>query len=158
MSLVILATIFFGYCGYALLEGIREAWYFYMKFDAGGAVPSTMPKNEHPYFAAQRLFVISCASIITVYNSGLAFGSSSHAVLLEAVLYFASLCLVFPFLHDGAYYMKMDQIRPGIYPRRWVDHSHTSNAKINLDYGDRLAMFVVGIFLYILATLMAPVM
>jgi hypothetical protein len=158
MDLIILITIFLGYCGYAVLEGIREAWYFYMKHDAGGKIPTTMPQNEHPYFAAQRGFVIGMATIITVYNSGVVVGTSGSSVVLCGVLYLFSLCAMFPFLHDGAYYLKMDQINPGIYPKRWTAQSYKSNARINLDYADRLLLFVAGVLFSILASILAPIL
>jgi hypothetical protein len=59
--------------------------------------------------------------------------------------------LVFSFIHNGAMYSHRNNINPRAYPLRWQSEpSNDSTAKLNLTYNSRVALFVIGLFCYIL--------
>jgi hypothetical protein len=105
---------------FSILEGIREAHYF-------DAFPRPAKRYDiHQIFAAQRVIVI--------------FALSSHVII---ALGFA---LMFPFIHDGVYYMWRHKLNVVTYPKGfWSNPSHTSTAMFDPNLWLRIIMFVVGI-------------
>ena len=57
---------------------------------------------------------------------------------------------MFPFWHDGFYYMYRNNINPETYPKRFFDNTTTSNALQNYNFTNRTIMFIVGLAVYIL--------
>ena len=54
--------------------------------------------------------------------------------------------LIFPFLHDGFYYITRKRMSNGLtYPKGFVDHSTTTSAIFSFSFFWRLLFFVFGI-------------
>ena len=127
---------------YSSFEGIREAYYFYAKI----YIPkeSSLAKiNEHAMFSIQRgIFILVC--------SALNYFLISHLTYWSLLTSFFSLSLMFPFWHDGFYYMYRNNINPETYPKRFFDNTTTSNALQNYNFTNRTIMFIVGLAVYIL--------
>lgn len=115
---------------YALLEGNREG-YFY-----GYSISYAPKKNLHGLFTLQR-------SIVLIFIGTCLF--LSHYYLLRDLSILFGLSLIFPFFHDGIYYITRHKINPLIYPEGWLSESTTSTAKIELDLKSRIIFLVVGL-------------
>lgn len=98
--------------------------------------------DEHAFYTITR-FVILCA-LLYPYQ------------WIDAVYALSFIC-VFPFVHDGCYYMMREwlEFRQG---NRWLfdwrsftEHSQTTTAKLSFPFWIRLVMAVAGVELYILA-------
>lgn len=115
-----------AWMAYAVLEGHREAWYYYYRVN----VPLSFFKEEnlHTLFTLQRTIVWMLIAILSM--------SWSIAV---------GLILIFPFWHDNQYYTQRNNIDSSTYPKRWRDSSTTSTAKIELNFKTRTVLFVIGI-------------
>jgi len=99
------------WCLYALFEGHREGSYWYIKnsiFKLGHLF--TIDFKEHIMWTIQRSLVL-----VLVYIS-------SDWITVACCI------LVFPFMHDGAYYTRRNWINKGIYPKRFFAQSKTSTA------------------------------
>jgi hypothetical protein len=55
--------------------------------------------------------------------------------------------LMFPFIHDGAYYTTRNHINPSIYKDKWFDESTTTGAIWSFDALTRTLYFFVGLIL-----------
>lgn len=93
------------WCFFAVFSGHFEAYYYEHE------VKSSFKDNynEHPLFVAIRLCVFIPLWILTQWKTA------------------AALFIIFPFFHDGQYYLNRNNLS-GIYPRRWFDQSKTSTA------------------------------
>lgn len=123
------------YLVWALLEGIREAYYYHEATKSS----DTINKNLHPDFTLQRLAVF-----IILFCCHL------------NILIIASLILMFSFIHDGFYYLKRNILNPAIYPKHFFDHSTTSTAFFEFSFTWRLILFIIGILLFITALIYIP--
>lgn len=99
---------------YALLEGVREAYYYSVKT----ASNKLKEFNEHPMFTLQRGFFLTIVVLCPGFN------------LLYSLLFGLSLCFGFPFMHDGAYYEVRKRLDK-IYSKGWFDQSTGSSALSN---------------------------
>ena len=52
--------------------------------------------------------------------------------------------LMFPLLHDGAYYEAYKRFLPGQYPKGWRDRSTTTDAIVSLSFENRLFFAASG--------------
>jgi hypothetical protein len=64
-------------------------------------------------------------------------------VMCDGVLLLSGM-MVFPFLHDGAYYEAYKRFLPGQYPKGWMDQSRTTDAIISLPFEIRLVWMIAG--------------
>lgn len=116
--------------GYALLDAIWEAMYFTLK-----ARNSMLDKiNEHPMFMLQRGLVLVLIGYI-----------------LQAFYPCFLLCLMFPFVHDGMYYLVRDMLDSS-YPQRWIARPKKSTAIFDIVFQYplvRIISFAVAVALYI---------
>lgn len=112
MSIVIPIIVFVCWCGYAAMEGNREAAFFHLI-----SVDKKTGRGLHIVFTIQRALVLVCM-----------------ALCLWKV---AVACIfVFPFIHDGSYYSSRNtfdvaaapQRSTHLYPERWFAQSTTSTA------------------------------
>jgi hypothetical protein len=118
-----------------MAEGIREAFYYYAVILAKN-IPIT--KNLHPLYALQRgLFI------------GLIIFMCPDPSIMNTVVMLLVLSFVFPFFHDGMYYYTRNRLDARTYPKKWWDHSLTSNAIIEINTNGRVLMVLIGIGLFI---------
>lgn len=122
-SIVILLV----WCVYAMLEGMREAYYY----DAAMRSEKKYP-DIHWIYATQRglfLFIV--------------------AITMGSLTFPISLAFIFSYIHNGSYYCQRNDIDVRIYPRRFKDDSTTSTAFFELNYKTRTIMFYIGILFFI---------
>lgn len=112
---------------YSIYEGKRGAYYYQIL----GVFGLNRP-NIHWIYALQRgLFLI----VIGLY--------------LWSIVIPISLALIFPFFHDGFYYMKYNDLYPVVYPERFKASSTTSTAVMEFNWKTRCIMFAIGFILFI---------
>lgn len=121
---------------FSIYEGKREAWFFHK----GGI---KLRRDIHFYFSIQRIsvgvaFVIALTSIeISWFN------------FLDVSLTSIMLISMFPFWHDGYYYLERNNLNPTIYQKRFKDFNNSS-AIFDFTWNERKIMFIVGIMIIIL--------
>lgn len=57
---------------------------------------------------------------------------------------------IFPFIHDGAYYVTRNNINPSIYKKRWFDSSLTTGAIISFNAFERTAFALIGLSTFVI--------
>lgn len=106
---------------YSLMEGAREARYF----DANPKLPKI---NIYIFFIVQRLVVLGIIILATNW--------------LLAV----PLILMFPFFHDGMYYLMRNELNNSVYPKRfWDNPSRTSTAVMDFHIVERILMLSAAV-------------
>lgn len=119
----------FIWCLYAILEGYREGNYWHIK------PKSRSGRNyyEHFLWSMQRFTVLLLVFIHSGWQTGL------------------SCILVFPFLHDGFYYTRRNELDSRIYSRMVFAQSKTSTAVLTKYFTPivRTTLAIVGIFYYL---------
>lgn len=106
---------------------MREAYYY------DSEMRTDRPhKNIHWIYFVQRGIVLMIIGII-----------------LNTVLLPIGLAFLFPFVHDGTYYVQRNDLDPRIYPQRFTDHSRTSNAYFEFTFIDRLMFFIGSIITFV---------
>ena len=135
MEIIIKILISIIWIIYSIYEGKREAYYY----QAINVFNLKRP-NIHWIYALQRgLFLI----VIGV-------GLSSAIIPI-------SLAFIFPFFHDGFYYMKYNDLLPTTYQKRFIDESKTSTAIMEFSWLERCVAFGVGMLLLILNIIICAV-
>lgn len=119
---------------YAYIEGWREACYFHFKIKS-----TDIDLNEHTLFSIQRGIFIAIMSSLIGSISSLSIGA----------MMFLSLSLMFPIIHESAYYETRHKLDDSIYPKGWKNSTTTSNAKFNFSFNQRVVMFFIGLALMI---------
>ncbi len=113
---------------YSSYEGKREAFYYQVVGIFGLKRP-----NIHWMFVIQRtLFLI----VIGLF--------------LNSIVIPVSLFIIFPFFHDGFYYMKYNDLYPNIYKRRFEAESDSSTAIFEFSFLARSLMLIIGTVLFLL--------
>lgn len=121
--LIIISWVVFSIC-----EGKREAWYFHEKYKS--------THDIHYYFSIQRIsagiaFLVALTSLeISWYN------------LLDVCLTSIMLISIFPFWHDGYYYLERNNLNPTIYKKRFKDFNNSS-AIFDFTWNERKLMFLM---------------
>ena len=116
--------------------GIMEGAFF-------GAARGAVTQNLHRHFWPVR--TIGAMGILYWMIS-----QDAHwAIVVASAVCFA---LVFPFWHDGMYYVAYSWLNPEPYPRRFFDQSTTTSAEISFTFPIRLSLFVIGAGAIILIT------
>lgn len=127
----LIAAIFLAY---AHIEGTREAYYYHYKW----RVTSFNVHDEHLMFSAQRSMVVMPMVVMNALVYGW-FG------LLSVI----PLALCFSFVHNGAYYMKRNDLNPVVYKERFRAESTTTTAKVSMTYKLRLTLCIIGIVMIV---------
>lgn len=112
---------------YSIFEGKREAYYYHAL-----NLSSANHINLHWMYAIQRAIVM------------VVIGITSMSVLLPV-----SLAFIFPFIHDGFYYMKRNDLMNWIYKKRFKAESDTSTAVLEFSWEIRCFLFVFGLAILI---------
>jgi hypothetical protein len=110
---------------YAIYEGQREAYYY-----QAISVFNLKRSNIHWIYALQRgLFLVVMG------------------LLLKSIFLPVGLAFIFPFFHDGFYYIRFNILSPMNYKKRFIDQSSTSTAVMEFNWITRLLMFITGIII-----------
>jgi len=134
-GILYLLLIYFIWIGYACQEGYNEAIYWSKLINNNGT-----PSNEHLKWTIWRsitliLGFISTFSILSIWLS---------------LLFALSLILIFPFWHDGFYYLKRNKL-DNCYPKGFRDFSKTSTSWLDKL---KLTIFPLRVFYLILSLIM----
>lgn len=129
------AVILIGWLFYSSIEGMREGFYYSCEYNIGSFCYKHT-YDLHGIFSIQRAIVLSSVSL---YFSG-------WNILFVIALF----ALMFPFMHDGAYYVTRKKL-DGIYFNGWFDYSKTSTAWMArfLTAPNRTLAFIIGLVIYI---------
>jgi hypothetical protein len=121
----------------AMSLGVMEGAFF-------GAARGQVEDDIHQYFWTPR--TIGAMSILAWL---IAEDVSWFIVPMNAAAY----VLVFPFWHDGMYYVAYSWLNPEPYPRRFFDQSTTTSADISFAFPLRLILFIAGVSIITLSIL-----
>lgn len=113
---------------YSIIEGKREVYYYQLL-----ATTSFKRPNIHYLYFLQRGVVLILIGLV------------NHSILLPL-----SLAFIFPFIHDGFYYMKYNDYYKGVYEKRFMSSSTTSTAVLEFNFVERILMLIAGIFILFL--------
>lgn len=120
----------FLFIWYSLVQGYKQAYYYHNRH--------LTTENLHGYYFAEALIYGLLISIILGYKEYL-------LIFVDLISY----GLIFPYFHDGMYYVTRNNLDNNIYKMRWYSETNTSEAKMNIKYDLRSAMFIIGLVLYI---------
>ena len=135
MELIFNLILIFAWIIFSVYEGKREAWYFHEKYKS--------THDIHYYFTIQRISV-GVAFLVALTSTEISWYN-----LLDVVLTSIMLISIFPFWHDGYYYLERNNLNPTIYQKRFKDYNNSS-AVFDFTWNERKVMFIVGIMIIIL--------
>jgi hypothetical protein len=115
----------------ALLFGIVEAAMFH-QCRTRNDKPATGWEDEHIWLTIARLFVF-----LEIFGFNTFFVFNIIASML-----------VFPFIHDGFYYVMRNNLDKRLYPARFKAQSVTTDAKFSFEYPTRSVMFILGLIVF----------
>lgn len=121
----ILYSSLFGYC---------DAWYWYSANVGKYSIKDFKFKDLHPHYFVMRSIVGSLFSLLIFQNN-----------FFEWLGGVICLGMVFPFFHNGFYYLTRNKIDPTKYPKGFYDMSSTSISKINFTFIARLILAILGL-------------
>jgi hypothetical protein len=113
------------------LYGIGEGYYFY---HLNQAQDRRGKKYDHLFLSVVR-GVLSLSLLCVVWLS-----SNSWVITTLILIYFIS---IFPFLHDGFYYITRNKFVEGTYADGW-QHYQDGRAYLDFTYPQRVMLFVGG--------------
>lgn len=121
---------------FSIIEGIREG-----AKDSHGGSNGNYPFNIHYFYIPTRLVVGAlCVCLLSDI-------SLDETLFLTAF----SLPLVFPFFHDGAYYMtrkRLEPHRPDLVNYHWLGWSDTTTARFSLSPQWRSTFVIAGFLVF----------
>ena len=121
--LIISSIIILLWMIYSMMEGTREAYYYDSVVRSDRSYP-----NIHWIFFLERGVVLLIIGLLT----------------LDIILP-VGLALIFPWFHDGLYYMKRNDLEPRIYQKRFEASSTTSTAFFEMNYLVRSLVCIGGL-------------
>lgn len=123
---------------YSIYEGQREALYYHLKNVSG----KLQGIDEHPIFLAQRVTFGIPVFILFVLIS-----QDYWVAALKCV----TLSMMFPFFHDGSYYLHRNNLDKELYKSRFWSMSYTSTAVTTflLTPLNRTILFIIGLAVYL---------
>lgn len=113
------------------LYGIGEGYYFY---HLNQAQDRRGKKYDHLFLSVVR-GVLSLSLLCVVWLS-----SNSWVITTLILIYFMS---IFPFLHDGFYYITRNKFVEGTYDDGW-QHYQDGRAYLDFTYPQRVMLFIGG--------------
>lgn len=114
---------------FSVLEGVREGLYF-------DSNPRLLRFNVHVLFSLQRLTVLVILALQYKWWLILILGNM----------------LVFPFFHDGMYYLTRHLLNRDNYPKGfWDNPSKTSTAIMDFNLPSRIVLLLIGSFFIFVA-------
>jgi|JRYD01.1.fsa_nt_gb hypothetical protein len=113
------------------LYGIGEGYYFY---HLNQAQDRRGKKYDHLFLSVVR-GVLSLSLLCVVWLS-----SNSWVITTLILIYFMS---IFPFLHDGFYYITRNKFVEGTYADGW-QHYQDGRAYLDFTYPQRVMLFIGG--------------
>lgn len=113
------------------LYGIGEGYYFY---HLNQAQDRRGKKYDHLFLSVVR-GVLSLSLLCVVWLS-----SNSWVITTLMLIYFMS---IFPFLHDGFYYITRNKFVEGTYHDGW-QHYQDGRAYLDFTYPQRVMLFIGG--------------
>lgn len=115
---------------YAYLKGYLQAYYYHNR--------NLTRENLHwAYFLEACFFAFLC-SFFMLNNINL------WRNIFIVASNMTALGLIFPYFHDGAYYLTRNILNPLLYKLKWKDYNDSKDAKHDFVYTDRLGMLIVG--------------
>ncbi|MCO6499114.1 MAG: hypothetical protein J5I47_01910 [Vicingus serpentipes] len=127
----------------SLAVGISEAYYFHNNPTAAKEFNRNHHFEWHFYASWVR---VALFTPLVIWNF-IVFGGVEIIILTTIMI-----ALPFPWFHDGIYYTFRDILKPGTYPKKWIDFSTTSSAKLSLSAWWRMLLFIIylGLIPYLL--------
>lgn len=122
-KIVISIVIIFFWIGYAVGEGMREAYYY-----------DSEMRTDRPHKNIHWLYFLQRGIVLLIIG-----------VTLQTILLPIGLAFIFPLIHDGCYYIQRNDLDPRIYPKRFKDDSTRSNAYFELGFVERIIFTITGI-------------
>ncbi len=120
--------VIFMWISYSIGEGMREAYYY-----------DSEMRTDRPHSNIHWLFFVQRGIVLIIIG-----------VCLETILLPIALICMFPFIHDGVYYMQRNDLDVRIYLKRFTDSSKNSTAYFEFTFLDRL-FFLFGSIISLVA-------
>lgn len=130
----------FIWAWYSKVEGETEAYLFYYWLNS----KIFNIKNLHPMWWFKRVLVGVGLNLPILFLKPQNLGIILFPVSL--VCY----GIIFPFFHDGFYYIQRNNLDNRTYEKRFKEHSTSSSAKMEFDWITRLCFFVIGAVILII--------
>jgi hypothetical protein len=119
----------------AVVYGIAEAYYF---FHLNQCYDKRGRNHDHAYLTMMRML-----TALPIYAILIMQGISYWMIFLFIIYQ----TLVFPFLHDGTYFMTRNAIHPGTYMDGWR-HYENSRAMFDLTYKERVCGLLIAFMVF----------
>lgn len=129
--------IFLSWIWYSIMEGRREGYYYHSAVVSG----DSSKFNLHSIFQLQRTIVFFICVL-------------SFANIFISIAIGLSMISCFSFFHNGMYYTTRNKLNKEIYKLKWKDDSSSSTAVFEIQYGERLLMFIIGIIIFIVTIIL----
>ena len=135
---------------FASFEGVREGAFFFEDMNSSKIYPG---KSAHKLFVYLRSCFWTLSTLFAFVVIKYVFNADIENSIIYSGLILLSEFLIFPFFHDGFYYLERNRLDKTTYPKRFLDSSTTSTALMELSFMERLMVFVGGTILYIVICL-----
>jgi len=136
MAIAILILLPLLWLAFAVYAGAEEAIIYTYRDSEDPAYA----KDWHKFYTGFRLLVFAMLALLLV----------SWFTWYYIGLYAVFCVLVFPYMHDGTYYVMRRRIS-GAYSNGWRTNGNTSTARISIQkHTTRLWLFIAGLAAYIL--------
>lgn len=118
---------------YSYIEGDVDGDYWEMLKGRLSQTQSVGLMDDHVMLFARRVIV------------GLALSISLFDFTANAILFLICLGLIFSLCHNGAYYLRRNELNPNVYKNGFFAYSLTSKARMEFTFVQRLVLFIIGI-------------
>jgi hypothetical protein len=128
------------YILYAVSKGYIQAYYYHNR--------NLTKENLHWLYLTEAVVVAVLLSYIFTPESKLVWLN-----IIGMILNVLSLGAIFPYFHDGEYYITRHWLDSTKYPLGWKDIGRSGNAWMNFNYFDRVGLLILGLALLIINNL-----